>query len=105
MQYNTIQSNTIQYNPIQYNTIQYNCYIHSFRIVTHGSQYYSSKAELGLPISMLTPKFVINGIPFYWGGEERKQLTEDAMSFQFRPDDILVAGFPRSGKKIVKLRN
>ena len=46
---------------------------------------------------MPKPKFFIQGVPFFWGGENRRLLTEAATQFKFRPDDILVAGFPRSG--------
>ena len=49
---------------------------------------------------MPKPKFYIKGVPFFWGGENRKKLTEEAMAFKFLPDDILIAGFPRSGKPI-----
>ena len=54
--------------------------------------------EMKLRKALSTPKFVLKGIPFYWGGDERKKLLEDGMAFKFRPDDILIVGFPRSGK-------
>ena len=47
---------------------------------------------------MPKPSFYIRDVPFFWGGDDRKKLTEEGMNFKFEPDDILVAGFPRSGK-------
>ena len=53
----------------------------------------------------IEPQFHLNGLPFFWGGERRKEITQEAMDFEFLPDDILVTGFPRSGKIIQKYNN
>ena len=47
---------------------------------------------------ILAPKFFIKDIPFVYGGDERKKRIERVLEeFEFRSDDVIICGYPRSG--------
>ena len=49
--------------------------------------------------TMLAPKFFfIEDVPFVYGGDERKKQIERVLEeFEFRSDDVIICGYPRSG--------